>query len=98
MRTLGSVPVPVAFGIVVSGGFLKLDVRQHVPHGCHEPVHPLVKVLPCSSFFIPLMPDVPLQESRAGAAGQGAACPSAAGRERERDNAACQKASGCSAT
>lgn len=96
MHTLDSVPVPVAFRIVVSGGFLKLDVRQHVPHGCHEPVHPLVKVLPCSSLFIPVVPDVPLQERRAGAARQGAACLSAAGRER--DNAACQKASGCSAT
>lgn len=93
-RAFCSVPVTVSFRVVISGGFLELDVRQHVPHGCHEPVHPLVQVLPCSSLFIPIRPEILLQDSRAGAAMQGAACLQQAGR----DAPACQKASGCSAT
>lgn len=83
-RALSSIPVPVAFRIVVPGGFLELDVRQHVPHGCHEPVHPLVEVLPCSGLVISIVPDVPLQESRAGGPPrQGARCLAAAGRDRQ---------------
>lgn len=63
---LSSVPVSIAFRIVISGGFLELDVGQHVPHGRHEPVYTLVQLLPCSSLVVPIMPDIPLQENGAG--------------------------------
>lgn len=69
--TLGSVPVPVTLGIVIAGGLLELDVGQHVPHGRHQPVHPLVEVLHCSGLVVPVVPDVPLQESSAVVAGTG---------------------------
>lgn len=49
---LGSVPLPtVPLRIVITRRLLELDVGQHVPHGCHQPVHPLVQVLPCARLL-----------------------------------------------
>lgn len=69
----GSIPVAIALGIVVTGGLLELDVGQHVPHGCHQPVHPLVQVLRRPGLVVPVVPDVPLRESSAVVAGTGTA-------------------------
>lgn len=67
--TPGSIPVTITFGIVVAGGLLELDVGQHVPHGRHQPVHPLVEVLRCPGLVVPVVPDVPLRHSSTVAAG-----------------------------